>query len=289
MLGTRPEGSDVDLGTASHRSVVVITTRGLGVLGSLRELWRRRGLVYFLSWRDVRIRYKQTLLGAGWAILQPLMMMAIFTVLFGRIAGVATGGVPYPLFALAGLVPWYFFAQGVTQASGSLVTNANMISKAYFPRLAVPLAGVTGAAVDLALSFTVLLGVMAFFGVFPGAGLILAIPFVALGFAVALGISLWLSALNVRYRDIRYVIPFLMQAWLLATPVGYPADAVPSALRPLIALNPMSAVTEGFRKALLGGSVLGGDILISTSVALLVLLSGLFYFVRSQRSFADVI
>jgi lipopolysaccharide transport system permease protein len=256
----------------------------------LRELWHYRDLIYFLAWRDVKVRYKQTALGVAWAILQPLAAMAVFTVFLGGLVHVPSDGLPYPLFAYVGLLPWTYFANAAVGASSSLVANTNLVAKVYFPRLAVPLAAVLAGVIDLGVGLALLFGLLAVFGVSPGAGLLLVPVFVGLTMLAALAVGVWLSALDVQYRDVRYAIPFLMQVWLFATPVVYPASLVPAQYRAVYGLNPMAGVVEGFRWAMLGQTEFPGCLLaVSTLVIAAVLVSGLFYFRRMERIFADVI
>jgi lipopolysaccharide transport system permease protein len=256
----------------------------------LDELWAYRELLYFFVWRDLKVRYKQTILGALWAILQPFLTMVIFTVFFGRLAQVPSDGLPYPIFSFAALVPWTFFANALTQASNSLVLNANMLKKIYFPRPTVPLATVFAGIVDFLLAFLVLLGMMAFYGLVPTANVIWLPFFMLVALWTSLGVGLWLSALNVQFRDVRYIVPFLTQAWLFATPIAYPSSLVPEHLRPLYALNPMVGVVEGFRWALLGTDTYpGAMIIVSSLVALFLLVSGFIYFRRMEKSFADIV
>jgi lipopolysaccharide transport system permease protein len=268
---------------------VIGPARGWVSLG-LRELWQYRELLYFLVWRDVKVRYKQTVLGAAWAILQPVATMVVFTLFFGRLAGVPSDGVPYPLFSLAGLVPWTFFATGLVQSSNSLVGSQQLITKVYFPRLAIPIATVLAAVVDFALAFLVLLGIMLGYGVEPGPRMAWILPLLLLAFATALGVGLWLAALNVRYRDVRYLVPFLSQLWLFATPIAYPSSLLAEPWRTLYGINPMVGVVEGFRWALLGtGTAPGPAVAVSTLVAAALLFGGIVYFRRTERTFADVI
>jgi len=257
---------------------------------NLGELWRYRELLYFLVWRDLKVRYKQTVIGAAWAIIQPFFTMVVFSLFFGRLANIPSEGVPYPIFSYTGLLPWTFFANGMTQASNSLVGNANLISKVYFPRLLVPLSAVFTGVVDFALAFLVLIGMMFYYHVSPTWSALWLLPFLLLAFVTALGTALWLSALNVEYRDVRYVIPFLTQLWLFATPVIYPSSLLHGPWKILLGLNPMSGVVEGFRWALLrSGSAPGGMFGVSVLAAFLLLASGAFYFRRMERTFADVI
>jgi lipopolysaccharide transport system permease protein len=264
-------------------------TRGWVALG-LRDVWEYRELLWLLALRDIKVRYKQTVLGVGWAVLQPVATALVFTVVFGRLARLPSDGVPYPVFALAGLVPWTFFATAVGSTAVSLVGNTNLISKVYFPRLCVPIATVLAAFVDLLVATVVLFGAMALYGVYGGWRMLLAVPFALLAFGAALGVGLWLSAIASRYRDVRYVVPFLLQFWLFATPVAYATSLLPEAWRPYVALNPMVGVVEGFRWSLLGSDVAIGALAVASTCSTLVLLTtGAFYFRRMERSLADVL
>jgi len=256
----------------------------------LGVLWRYRGLLYFLAWRDVKIRYKQTALGASWAILQPVMTMIVFTLIFGHFAKFPSDGVPYPIFAYCGLLPWTFFSTALTQSSNSLVVNSNLISKVYFPRLIVPISSCLAGLVDLAIAAVVLLGMMIFYHVTPSVAIVALPLFVLLALVAALAMGILLSALNVEYRDVRYVIPFLTQIWLYATPIIYPAGFIKGPLHTILALNPMAGVVEGFRWAILGkGGLDGPSLAISIAVTVLALVGGLFYFRRMEQQFADVV
>lgn len=257
----------------------------------LRELWEYRELLYFLTWRDIKIRYKQTLLGVSWAILQPLLTMVVFNVFFNNFANVPTDNIPYPIFAYTALVPWTFFANGLAQASNSLVGNANLIKKVYFPRIMVPISGILTGLPDFALSFVVLLGMMLFYGYHPSlTSFFWLVFFLFLALITSLGIGLWLSALNVEYRDIRYIVPFLVQLWMFATPVAYSASKLTEPLRTLYGLNPMVGVVEGFRWVLLDrGDAPGAMVAVSVLVAVVLLVSGTLYFSRMEESFADVV
>jgi lipopolysaccharide transport system permease protein len=269
--------------------VVVEPRRGWARL-DLRELWEFRELLFFLTWRDVKVRYKQTVLGAAWAVLQPLMTMVVFSLFFGRLAGVPSDDVPYPIFSYTALVPWTLFATGLTQASNSLVGSANLIRKIYFPRLLVPLATVLSSLVDFAIAFAVLLLMMLFYGFVPTANALWLPLLLALTLVTTLGVGLWLSALNVQFRDVRYTLPFLTQLWLFATPIAYPSSLLPPQWRVLYGLNPMAGVVEGFRWALLGtGTAPGPMIAVSAVAALLLLASGALYFRRMERTFADIV
>ena len=256
----------------------------------LGELWDYRELLYFLTWRDLKVRYKQTALGAAWAIIQPLFMMLVFSLFFGRLARVPSDGIPYPVFTLCALLPWQLFAHALTESSNSLVGNQNLITKVYFPRLVAPLSAVLGGLVDFAIAFVMLLGMMLLYGIVPGRQ-ILALPaFIVLAVVTPLAVGLWLAALNVQYRDVRYTINFLVQFWLFATPVAYPSSIVPAKWRVLYSLNPMVGVVEGFRWSLLGKPESPSSlVLVSTVVVLTLLVGGLFYFRRMEQQFADVV
>jgi len=256
----------------------------------LKELWAYRELLYFLIWRDVKVRYKQTALGVSWAIIQPVFTMIVFSLFFGRLAKMPSDGIPYPLFSYAALVPWTFFSHGLTLASNSLVGSANLIKKVYFPRLAIPIASVTSGVIDFVIAFIVLLGMMLYYGIVPTINVIWLPLLLLITFITSLGVSLWLSALNVQFRDVRYMIPFLTQLWLFATPIAYPSSLLSEPWRTLYSLNPMVGVVEGFRWALLGTETAPGPILIVSSLAALALLvGGAFYFRRLEKTFADVV
>ncbi len=258
----------------------------------LRELWEFRELLYFLTWRDIKVRYKQTILGAAWAILQPFLTMVVFSLFFGQLAKISSGSnIPYPIFSFTGLVPWTFFAYGLTQSSNSLVGNAQLINKVFFPRLVVPIASVLSGFVDFALAFVVLLGMMLVFRISPTVNVLWLPLFLLLAFVTALGVGLWLSAMNVEYRDIRYMVPFLTQIWMFISPVAYPSSLIKNSLLRLIyGLNPMVGVLEGFRWALLGSAYAPGPMLgVSVVVAVVLLVTGAFYFRRMERNFADVV
>lgn len=270
-------------------SIVIEPKRGLFHL-DLGAIWPYRDLLYFLVWRDVKVRYKQTVLGVGWAILQPLMMMLIFTVIFGNFAKIPSDGLPYPIFAYAALLPWNYFSQAISRSGASLVSSAALISKVYFPRLIIPLASVVTPVMDFFLAFLILLGLMVWFSIAPTWGL-LALPLLMLiAFMTALAVGLWLSPLNVKYRDVGHTIPFLVQFWMFASPVAYPVSLVPEKWQLLYSLNPMVGVIEGFRWALLGKqSPDFGVMAVSAAVVLVLLLGGIVYFKRMERTFADVI
>ena len=256
----------------------------------LNELWDYRELLYFLVWRDIKVRYKQTELGAIWAVLQPMLTMLVFSVFFGRLAKMPSDGIPYPVFVYAALLPWQLFSYALTESANSLVGSQNLIKKVYFPRLVVPLSSVLSGLVDFAISFVVLLGLMAYYGIRPTAAIAVLPLFVLFALATALSVGLWLSALNVEFRDVRYTIPFLTQFWMFATPVAYPSSLVPEKWRVFLGLNPMAGVVEGFRWALLGKSDAPGPLLwVSLAAVILLLSGGLAYFRRMEKTFADVV
>jgi lipopolysaccharide transport system permease protein len=286
-----------DHGLTQQDVFVIRPSRGLGAL-NLRDLWFYRELAYFLTWRDVKVRYKQTLLGVSWAIIQPVLQMVVFTLLFNRVANLSSDGVPYPLFNLAALLPWRIFAKALNDAGRSLVSNRNMVTKVYFPRLVIPLASVMGGVVDFGFGFLVLAGMIAYYHFLPGSGFqfqpslaLLALPiFLLLALLTALGVSLWLSALNVIYRDVGYALAFLTELWFFVTPIVYSSSEIPNNLRLLYALNPMTGVVEAFRWALVNTQTAPGPMVaVSALVSLGILISGLFYFRRMERVFADEI
>ena len=256
----------------------------------LSELWEYRELLYFLIWRDIKVRYKQTALGASWAIIQPFMTMVVFSLFFGHLGKMPSDGLPYPIFTFAALVPWAFFANGLNQSSNSLVGSSNLITKVYFPRLIVPLASVFSGIVDFLIAFGVLLGMMLYYGLVPTLNILWLPLYVLLALVTSLGVGLWLSALNVEYRDVRYIIPFITQFWLFATPIAYPSSLLPEPWRTIYGLNPMVGVVEGFRWALLRTNSAPGPIVaVSASAAVLILVSGAFYFRRMEKTFADIV
>jgi lipopolysaccharide transport system permease protein len=256
----------------------------------LGELWQYRELLYFLTWRDIKVRYKQTALGAAWAIIQPFFTMVVFSLFFGKLGKIPSDGVPYPIFSFAALVPWTFFATGLSQSANSLVGSANMIQKVYFPRLVIPISTVFAAAVDFLLAFVVLLLMMLYYHIVPTINVLWLPLFVLLALVTSLGVGLWLSAMNVQFRDIKYVVPFITQFWMFATPIAYPSSLLPQPWRTVYGLNPMVGVVEGFRWALLGTKGAPGPIIAASSVAALILLvTGAFYFRRMEKTFADVV
>ncbi|HMR63191.1 MAG TPA: ABC transporter permease [Anaerolineae bacterium] len=256
----------------------------------LEEVWAYRELLYFFVWRDIKIRYKQTVMGISWAIIQPVFTMVIFSLFFGQLAGVPSDGIPYPIFSFAALVPWTFFANALNLASNSLVNSADMIKKIYFPRLTLPMATVLAGILDFAVAFIVLLGLMIFYGMTPTLNVVWLPLLLLLALVTSLGVSLWLSAMNVQFRDVRYTIPFLTQAWLFATPIAYPSSLLSEPWRTLYAINPMVGVVEGFRWALLGTDTAPGPmVIVSAMVAIGILVSGAFFFRRMEKTFADVV
>jgi lipopolysaccharide transport system permease protein len=264
-------------------------SKGWTSLG-LKDLWQYRELLFFLTWRDIKVRYKQTALGAAWAVIQPLFTMLVFTLFFGRLARVPSDGFPYPLFSYAALLPWQLFAYALTESSNSVVANERLITKVYFPRLVVPLASILAGLVDFVIAFTLVIGMMVWYGVRPTLAILTLPFFVILAMATALGVGLWLSALNVIYRDVRYTLNFIVQFWLFASPVAYSSTLVPARWRPFYGLNPMAGVIEGFRWALLGKAQAPGAMLwVSVAVVALVLVGGLYYYRRMEKTFADVV
>jgi lipopolysaccharide transport system permease protein len=258
-------------------------------LVSLRDLWAYRELLFFLTWRDVKVRYKQTALGAAWAVLQPLFMMIIFTIFFGRLAGIDSGGIPYPLFALAGLVPWTFFSNAITASGNSLVGSANLITKVYFPRLIVPAAAMLAGLVDFALAFLLFCVMMVYYGVAPTIHVLFLPVLIVLTALFALGVGTWMSALNVKYRDVRFALPFLIQLWLFVSSVILPSSALPQKYRWLLMLNPMSGIIEGYRSALFGLPFDWAAIATAAVITIAVLAYAIYSFARVERGFADII
>jgi lipopolysaccharide transport system permease protein len=271
--------------------VLVIEPSGRWPRINLREIWAHRELFFFLVWRDIKVRYAQTVLGALWAILQPVLQMLVFTAVFGILARMPSDGIPYPVFTLSALVPWTFFSTALTTSSSSLVNNPELISKIYFPRLVIPLAPVLAALLDFSIAFVVLLVVMFAFGVTPHLVAIGMVPVLLLLIMMtATGVGCWLSALNIQYRDIKQIIPLLMQIWMYASPIIYPVSLIPERFRPFYALNPMVGVISGFRAVLVGtGEIQWATLGISIAMAFVLLVSGAFYFRRTERVFADVV
>jgi len=264
-------------------------TKGWASL-QLRALWEYRELLYFLAWRDIKVRYKQTVLGAGWAIIQPVTTMLIFTIIFGRLAKIPSDNIPYPIFCFCALLPWNYFASAFSRSSGSLVNNAHLISKVYFPRLVIPISSLLSGLLDFAIAFLFLIGMMFYYHIVPTITILWLPVFMLMAIATALGVGLWLGALDVLYRDIGYLVPFLSQIWMYATPVVYPSSLIPEKWRLLYGLNPMAGVVEGFRWALIGrGTKPGPMLLVSAFVTIILLVSGAFYFRRMEKTFADII
>jgi lipopolysaccharide transport system permease protein len=285
-----PVSDRTETGTPLSEVVTVIAPSRGWVSLRLAELWEYRELLYFLVWRDVKVRYKQTVLGAAWAVIQPLFTMVVFSVVFGHLARISSDGIPYPIFSFAALVPWTFFASGMSSSSNSLVGSAHMVKKVYFPRLVIPIGTVLAALVDLAIALAVLLVLMAYYKIVPTWNIVWLPAFILLAFTTALGVGLWLSALNVKYRDVRYVVPFLVQLWMYATPVVYPSSLLGEPYRTLLGINPMAGVVEGFRWALLGVDTRPGPIIAaSAATSIAILVSGAFYFRRTERSFSDLV
>lgn len=256
----------------------------------LSELWEYRELLYFLTWRDIKVRYKQTAIGVAWAVIQPFFAMVIFSIFFGQLAKIPSDGIPYPIFAYCALLPWQLFSHALNESSNSLVANQGLITKVYFPRLIIPVAPVLAGLVDFGIAFLVLIGMMLYYGIMPTFAVFTIPLFLILAVATALSVGLWLSALNVEYRDVRYTIPFLTQFWLFATPVAYPSSLVPESWRALYGLNPMAGVVEGFRWALLGKAEGPGTLLVvSVMVVIILFIGGLYYFRRMEKTFADVV
>jgi len=272
-------------------TVYIKPSSGLAAL-NLRDLWLYRELIYFMIWREVKVRYKQTMLGAAWAIIQPVLTMIVFTFLFGQIAKLPTdGNIPYPIFSYTALLSWQLFSAALNQASRSLTSNQNMVSKIYFPRLVLPLASVLSGLVDFAIAFVILIGLMIYYRVTPSINAIWALPlFLLLAVVTALGVALWLAAINVKYRDVNYALPFMTQFWLFLTPVAYSASLISDKWQVVYSLNPMAGVVNGFRWALLGvGSGPDTGLWISVGIAVLLLFSGLYYFRNMEKTFADTI
>jgi lipopolysaccharide transport system permease protein len=282
------EPYELPAGKPAERVLRIEATSGWVAL-KLRELSEYRELLYFLVWRDIKVRYKQTALGAAWAVMQPLFTMLIFSLFFGRLAKVPSDGIPYPVFSYAALVPWTFFAHGLTQGSDSLVGSANLIRKVYFPRLLIPLATVLAGIVDFTVAFVLLLVMIAFYHIHP-AHVFWVLPLILLALSTSLGVGFWLSALNVKFRDVKYTLPFLTQFWMFATPIAYPSSLLSEPWRTIYGLNPMAGVVEGFRWALLGSKTQPGPmVLVSALVSLIILLGGAFYFRRMEKTFADTV
>jgi len=289
-VGTQPGMASGAMKLAADLPHTLIRPSRGWVRLDLTELWHYRELLFFLAWRDIKVRYKQTALGAAWAIIQPLLSMVAFTVFFGRLAKVPSNGIPYPLFAYTALVPWQLFAYALTESSNSVVLNERLITKVYFPKLVIPLASVLAGLVDFAIAFSLVIGMMIWYHVAPTLAILTLPLFVLFTMTTALAVGLWLSALNVQYRDVRYTLTFIVQFWLFASPVAYPSTLIPARWRPLYGLNPMAGVIEGFRWALLGKSPAPGPMLaVSILVVIIVLTGGLYYYRRMEKTFADVV
>ena len=295
MIGGAPAETDVQEKSpnATSQTIIIQPTSGLSML-HLRSLWEYRQLIYFLVWRDIKVRYKQTALGIAWIVLQPIVAMIVFSVLFGGLLNAPSGGVPYPIFTFTALLPWGYFAGSLTRSSTNLVDSAHLITKVYFPRMSIPIAGVLSGLVDFAVAFVVLIFMMVFYRIVPTPAVVLLPAFLLLAMITALGFGLWLSALNVRFRDVKHMVPFLVQMWMFLTPVVYSSTILPEPYRYLMALNPMTGVVVGFRWALLGNYLADAqppDALfpISIAISLVVLVSGAFYFRSTERTFADII
>ena len=277
--------------TSEPRTIILRPSRGFSFL-DFRELWIYRELVYFLTWRSLKVRYKQTVLGAVWAVLEPFLTMVVFTIFFGNLAKVGSDNIPYPIWSFAGLLPWGLFSKALSDASRSLVANSHMITKIYFPRIILPLSSILAGLVDFAIAFVVLIGMMLFYKQFPTSAVWTLPLFLLLAMITALGVALWLSALNVKYRDVGYILPFLTQFWLFITPVVYPSSQIPEQWRLIYGLNPMTGVVEGFRWALLGINpqpTFFPMLAVSAAMAIVVLFTGILYFRRMERGFADMV
>lgn len=255
----------------------------------LKELWDYKELIYTFASRDIKVRYKQTALGAGWAIIQPLFTMVIFTIIFGRFAKIPSEGIPYPLFSYAALLPWTLFAEGITRSTSSMITNRHIMTKVYFPRLVMPISGILSPVVDFTVAFIILIGMILYYGFIPTINIVWLPAFILLALATSLGVGLWLSALNVQYRDFQYTVPFIVQLWLYSSPVVYASSLVPEEYRLIYGLNPMAGVIEGFRWALLGTEPPSSMIFISVLMVAVILISGAYYFKRVEKTFADVV
>lgn len=274
--------------TSNVHTTIIRPLRGWVPI-NFRELWEYRELLYFFTWRDVKLRYKQTLLGATWAIIRPFIMMVVFSLIFGNVIKVPSEGVPYPLFNYAALLPWTLFQEGLTRSSTSLMEDAQLIQRVYFPRLLRPVASILGPLLDFAIAFVIFIGMLFYFS-YPLTLTMLWLPvYLLLVMVITLGVGLWMSAVNVQYRDVRYALPFVIQLWLFISPVVYSSKSLPESLQVLYGLNPMAGVIEGFRWALLGTDPPNSLIIVSAIVSVLLLLSGAFYFRRMEKSFADVV
>jgi len=276
-------------GQGNYPTVYLKPSKGWLAL-NLKEIWRYRELIYFLTWRDIKVRYKQAVLGITWALLQPVLTTAITSIVFGYLLKVSSGAIPYPVFVLAALLPWHLFATSLQKSSQSLVGNANLLTKIYFPRLIIPLASVIAVMVDFVISFFVLILLMVFYKAYPTWQILWLIPLTLLAVVAALAVGLWLSALNVQYRDVQHMVPFIVQIWMYGSPIVYPIETIPAGIwRKLYGLNPMAGVVQGFRWALFGGNPPDLTMLVSVGVVLILFISGLYYFRRMEKTFADVV
>lgn len=277
-------------GIAARSAPVLVIRPASGWIAiNLRDLWAYRELLYFLIWRELKVRYKQTLLGAAWAVIPPFFMMVVFTLFFGNLAKVPSEGIPYPIFTYAALLPWTLFSESITRAGNSLVNNASLMQKVYFPRLIMPLSGVLSPLVDFAIALSILVGMMFYYGYLPTVRMLWLVPFVVLALLTALGVGLWLSAINVYYRDVGFTLPFLIQLWLFASPVVYSSNLVPQRFQAIYGINPMAGVIEGFRWAILGTKPPGPLLVVSVLMVLVLLVSGAFYFRRLEKTYADIV
>jgi lipopolysaccharide transport system permease protein len=277
-----------DAATSDAPWVVIDAKHGRDPIDPV-ELWRYRDLLYFLTWRDISVRYKQTVLGLTWAILQPTLTMVVFTVFLGKLAGVPSDGIPYPVFSYLGLLPWMYFSGAVTRSSASLVSNAQLLTRVYFPRVLMPLSAILSALVDFAVAFVVLVGLMVWYRLPLAPTAVILVPLVLVTSAAAAGVGMGLAALNVRYRDVQHAVPFVLQLWMFATPVVYPASLVPESWRPLLALNPMAGLVEAYRAATLGRPLDGSTLGISVACTILLVAAGVWQFRRTERMLADVV
>ena len=289
VSSSRASAEDLDALPPPDQPLVVIEPARSWVPLDLRGLWAYRELLYFLTWRDVKVRYKQTLLGAAWAIIQPLFTMIIFSLLFGRLAGIKSDGIPYPIFAYAGLLPWTFFSNAVTASGNSLVNSAALITKIYFPRIIIPSAAVAAGLVDFALSFLVLIPLMFYYGVSITPKLLFLPLMILLITFLSLAIGMWMSALNVKYRDIRYALPFIIQLWMFASPIIYPASMLGGKMKVVLALNPLTGIIENFRAALVGREMKWSSLAVSAAMTLVLFVCSAYAFKRMERRFADLV
>jgi lipopolysaccharide transport system permease protein len=283
------ETNNFDHHAEKEPSVMVIRPQNGLVPIDFKELWAYRELLITFVTRDIKVRYKQTVLGAAWAIIQPLFMMVVFSLFFGRLAKIPSEGIPYPIFSYAALLPWTLFAEGISRSTNSMISNAIIMTKVYFPRLIMPISGVISPLVDFSIAFVILVVMMLYFGFVPTWNVLWLPVFMLLALMTSLGVGLWLSALNVQYRDFQYTVPFLIQLWLFASPVVYPSTLLPQPYRTIYGLNPMAGVIEGFRWALLGTTPPSSMMAVSAVIVLVILISGAFYFKHMEKTFADVV